>query len=122
MLADSFSTREIDDVVDSCNSQKALGPDGFNFSFIKESWNTIKEDFYTMVRNFWESSVLPKGFNVAWVALIPKIDIPAGLKDFRPISMVGCCYKIIAKLLARRLQKVMNSLIGQSQSSFVEDR
>ena len=36
--------------------------------------------------------------------------------------MVGCCYKIIAKILSRRLQKVMDSLIGPFQSSFVEGR
>ena len=31
------------------------------------------------------------------------------MKDFRPISMVGCIYKIV--------RKVMTSLVGESQSA-----
>lgn len=44
------------------------------------------------------------------------------LKDFRPISMVGCIYKIIAKILAQRIKKVMPTLIGETQSVFVMER
>lgn len=76
LLIEPFSTMEIDDAVSSCNAQKAPGPDGFNFSFIKASWETIKTDFYKMVQVFWESNTLPKGSNVAWVALIPKVESP----------------------------------------------
>lgn len=60
--------------------------------------------------------------NVAYIALIPKTEKPRELKDYRPISMVGCIYKIIAKLMARRIQKVMSSLIGPLQSSYIEGR
>lgn len=36
--------------------------------------------------------------------------------------MVGCIYKIIAKLMAKRLQKVISSLIGPLQSSYIQGR
>lgn len=36
--------------------------------------------------------------------------------------MVGCLYKIRAKLLTSRLKAVMDSLIGPLQSSFIEGR
>ena len=117
-----FSQKEIDEAVESCNAQKAPGPDGFNFRFIKEAWEVIKSDVYRIVEEFWISGNLPKGSNVAFIALIAKCENPEGLKDYRPISMVGCVYKIIAKLLARRLQKVMDSLIGPCQSSFIAGR
>lgn len=117
-----FSRDEIDAAVDSCNSRKAPGPDGYNFHFIKSAWEVIKFDIYSIIDEFQASCRLPKGSNVAFIALVAKCNNPEGFKDFRPISMVGCVYKIISKLLARRLQGVMNSLIGPNQSSFIAGR
>lgn len=121
-LVSPFSRTEIEEAVESCNAQKAPGPDGFNFRFIKESWEVIKEDVFKIFDEFWASGKLPKGSNVAFIALIAKIETPMGLKDYRPISMVGCIYKMISKLLARRLQSVMHSVIGPHQSSFIAGR
>ena len=117
-----FSNEEIDEAVSSCAADKAPGPDGFNFRFIKNAWETVKSDIYEIVREFYATSHLPRGCNTAYITLIQKIDKPKNFNDYRPISMVGCIYKIIAKLLARRLQKVMNSLIGPLQFSYIEGR
>lgn len=121
-LISPFSHMEIEEAVKECDSNKAPGPDGFNFKFIKEAWDTIKYDIFGFVEEFWSSGKLPRGYNNAFIALIPKIDLPTGFKDYRPISMVGCLYKIVSKLLARRLQSVMDSLIGPSQSAFIKGR
>lgn len=59
---------------------------------------------------------------MGWVALIPKIEGAVELKDYRPIGMVGCIYKIIAKILALRIKKVMPSLVGETQTAFVMER
>ena len=39
-----------------------------------------------------------------------------------PISLVGSMYKILAKILANRLKRVMNSVIGEAQMAFVQGR
>ena len=44
------------------------------------------------------------------------------MQDFRPISLIGSMYKIIAKLLANRLQRVLGQIISPSQSAFVQGR
>lgn len=56
------------------------------------------------------------------IALIAKSENPRGFKDYMPISMVGCIYKIIAKILTHRLKRVMNHLVEPHQSSFIEGR
>lgn len=44
------------------------------------------------------------------------------LSDFRPISLVSCQYKIIAKLLAQRLKLTLPDIISECQSAFVSGR
>ena len=44
------------------------------------------------------------------------------IKDFKPISLVGSLYKLLAKVLANRLKKVMSSLVNLAQNAFVERR
>ncbi|XP_028061933.1 uncharacterized protein LOC114265350 [Camellia sinensis] len=55
-------------------------------------------------------------------ALIPKVDSPSSLRDYRPISLIGSLYKILAKVLANRMKQVMPRIISESQSAFLGDR
>ncbi|MCH82432.1 cysteine-rich receptor-like protein kinase [Trifolium medium] len=50
------------------------------------------------------------------------VDSPQRLNEFRPISLVGSLYKILAKVLANRLRLVIGSVISESQTTFVKDR
>ena len=45
--------------------------------------------------------------------------MPLNIRDFRPISLVGSLYKILAKVLANRLKVVLDQLISESQNSFM---
>ncbi|MCH92362.1 LINE-1 reverse transcriptase like, partial [Trifolium medium] len=47
---------------------------------------------------FHENGKLVKGLNNTFIALIPKKDNSTKLSDFRPISLVGCAYKILSKV------------------------
>ncbi|GAU48313.1 hypothetical protein TSUD_405300 [Trifolium subterraneum] len=69
-----------------------------------------------------KAAVLTTGINVTFIALIPKVESPQRLNDFRPISLVGSLYKILAKVLVNRLRLVMGSVISESQTVFVRDR
>jgi hypothetical protein len=54
--------------------------------------------------------------------LIPKKVIALNIRDFRPISLIGSIYKILAKVLANRLALVLDSIISEAQNSFVGGR
>ncbi|KAK2637456.1 hypothetical protein Ddye_032248 [Dipteronia dyeriana] len=60
--------------------------------------------------------------NKSFIALIPKVDNPRSFRDFRPIYLIGSLYKILAKILANRLRKIMHLIIGESQMTFVRGR
>ena len=58
-------------------------------------------------------------FNKTVISLIPKINAPTRVMDFRPISLCTALYKIVAKCLANRLKKSLDSMISECQSAFV---
>jgi len=60
--------------------------------------------------------------NLAIITLILKLDSPHCLNDFRPISLVGCLYKVLVEVLANMLMQVIGSVISNSQSAFVRGR
>ncbi|GJZ90989.1 RNA-directed DNA polymerase, eukaryota [Tanacetum coccineum] len=44
------------------------------------------------------------------------------VNDFRPISLIGCIYKVVTKILANRLVSVISDLVSETQSAFVAGR
>jgi hypothetical protein len=118
----SFSTEEIDNVVMESDGNKSPGPDGFNFSFFKEFWYLLKDEVRIMFDQFFENASLPKSFASYFVALIPKVKSPFSLDEFRPISLLGSLYKLVAKVLAARLAPVMHSIVATTQSAFLKGR
>lgn len=44
------------------------------------------------------------------------------LNNYIPTSLIGCAYKILSKILATRLRKVLDGLISQNQSAFIRDK
>ncbi|MCH79641.1 LINE-1 reverse transcriptase like, partial [Trifolium medium] len=117
-----FSELEILEVVKLSDGNKSPGPDGYNFAFLKNCWDTLKGEIRIMFDQFHGNASLPRSFLSYFVALIPKVSSPFGLSDFRPISLLGCLYKLVSKVLAVRLGKVMNSLISSTQSAFIKGR
>ncbi|GKE23603.1 hypothetical protein Tco_1435115 [Tanacetum coccineum] len=105
------SLEEIKAVVWDCGSQKALGVDDYSFIFFKKFWELLKHDIHMFVVNFLSTSKFPQGSNSAFIMLIPKVSNPLFIKDYRPISLIGLYYKIVAKILANRLSKVIDSII-----------
>ncbi|GAU42935.1 hypothetical protein TSUD_283590 [Trifolium subterraneum] len=75
LLARPFSDAEISDVVSISDGNKSPDPDGFNFVFLKNCWDTIKGEVRIMFDQFHGNASLPKSFLSYFVALIPKIGV-----------------------------------------------
>ena len=105
-----------------CDGSKSPGPDGFNMNFIKKSWGVLKDDIVAATTIFHENGHIPNGCNASFVALIPKVKDPVMLEQYRPISLVGAVYKIISKILAGRMKKVIGSVIEECQLAFLKNR
>ena len=104
------------------NGDKAPGPNGFSTEFWIFSWDIVKKDIMELFKDFHLRGKFVKSLNSTFLALIPKKEGVENLKDFKPISLVGSLYKLLAKVLANKLKKVMSSLVNVAQNVFVEGR
>ncbi|GKA90469.1 hypothetical protein Tco_0812339 [Tanacetum coccineum] len=91
----------------------------YSFAFVKKYWGTIQKDLYDFVNLFFASCIMPNGANSSFFTLIPKVNNPIFITDFRLISLIGIHYKIIAKILANRLSKVIDKIVSKEQSAFI---
>lgn len=119
MLEAEFSEEEIKVAVKDCDGNKAPGPDGFNLFCFQKFWKLMKSDVCNFLKEFHMHSKLVKGLNSSFISLIPKKENPMGLGDYSPISLIGSIYKILARVLARRLKAVLPHIISESQTTFI---
>jgi len=108
------TVEEVKQAIWDCDNYNSSGPDGVSFGFIKQFWLDMKEDFLRFINDFHRNGKLVKGINSTFIALIPKIASPQRLNDFRPISLVGSLYKVLAKVLANRLHSVIASVVSDT--------
>ena len=113
---------EIKMAVFSISVDKAPGPDGFSAGFYQSFWDIIGPDVSDDIRSFFNSGELHRRQNETHVRLIPKIVGPKRVSDYRPIALCTTHYKIIAKILTKRLQPLLADLISGHQSAFVPGR
>ncbi|GAU13347.1 hypothetical protein TSUD_43010 [Trifolium subterraneum] len=121
-LVKPFLLDEIKAAVWDCDSYKSPGPDGVNIGFFKDFWDLLKIDLLNFFAEFHRNGVLTKGINSTFIALIPKVECPLKVSEFRPIALVSSIYKILAKVLANRLRNVIGNVVGESQTAFIKDR
>ncbi|GKC38702.1 hypothetical protein Tco_1051086, partial [Tanacetum coccineum] len=113
------SLEELKRAVWDCGMDKSLGPDGFTFGFYRRYWSLLEKDVIEAVSYFFQHGSFPKGGNSSFIALIPKSQNANMVKDFRPISLIGSLYKIIAKIMVNRLVSVLEDIVSDVQSAFV---
>lgn len=117
-----FSISEIKNAIWACGNDKAPGPDGFTFKLLKTHWDVFKNDIRDAVKHFEACGSFAPGCNSSFITLVPKVKDPITLADYRPISLIGCIYKIVAKTLALRLKGVIGELVDSVQSAYIEGR
>ena len=83
----------------------------------------IKDILFDSYISSFEHGKLSSGQRIGFLSLIPKKDKDLRyLKSWRPVSLLATDYKILAKTLAIRLQKIIKKLINPDQVGYIKGR
>lgn len=104
------------------NENKSPGPDGLTSGFFKAAWKIVGTETITSIKNFFATAFLPYSMNSTILTLVPKRQGASAVTDFRPISCCNTIYKLISKLLVKRLKPLLPPLILPNQTAFVQGR
>ena len=121
-ISSPVTDEDIKDALFSIPDNKSPGPDGYNAYFFKHCWSIIGPDFIAAVRYFFTANCLPRCVNATRIALVPKVENPSCMNDFRPISCCNVLYKCISKVIVTRLKAALVDVIGPSQTAFLPGR
>ena len=103
-------------------TKSAPGADGFSNKFIQKFWKYFRTPLFKLGINCYESGNLTSNFKGANIKLIPKKGNLSQLKNWRPISLLNCFYKIISRAICARLKKVMDKLTPIAQKGYSKTR
>lgn len=101
---------------------KSLGSDGMPHLFYYTFWSSIGLDILETILSCLISGTLLISINHTFISLIPKVNNPENVLEFRPINLCNVLYKIIGKVIANRIKHILNSIISEAQSTFTADR
>ena len=101
----------------------APGPDGIPYSVIKLTW----KHFGTILTESWahaqKTGQLPPSHESSYLRLLPKEGKDVSeLKNWRPITLSNCDFKLITKTLSRRLTEAVTNVIGPHQTAYIKQR
>ncbi|KAL0445468.1 UNVERIFIED_CONTAM: hypothetical protein Slati_1674700 [Sesamum latifolium] len=116
------TTDDIKQAVFDIDETKAPGPDGYSSGFFKATWPIVGREVTWAIMDFFVTGRLLKQVNSTLISLIPKVNNPTVVAEFRPISCCNVLYKAITKIVIQRMRGILDKLISPSQNAFVPGR
>lgn len=102
---------------------KSHGGDGVPYEFIQDSRSLVKDGCREMVQDFWRDAKLTPNIVNGIVKMVPQGSEELEIVDnWRNLTMLTMTYKIILKILTKRLKPMVPKLVDRQQIGFISGR
>lgn len=123
VLDKAITVEEIQKTLKSMQPGKTPGPDGIPVEFYKHYPDILLTRLHEMLTNAAEMQSLPESMGEAVIVVILKDGRdPSLCSSYRPISLINVDAKVLAKILANRLNTVITPLVHPDQMGFMPGR
>lgn len=118
-----FTPKEVEKALNSLQSNKSPGEDGFPPEFYREFKDVLIPLIMDTINLASRTRSLPESFSTAIITVIHKKNKdPLKCSSYRPISLLNTDYKLISKALVKRLGQYLPQLINPDQCGFIQKR
>eukprot|EP01018_Ginkgo_biloba_P038193 Gb_37994 [translate_table: standard] len=121
-LAKEVTKEELQAVLFSLQKEKSPGPDRWPVEFFLGFYDLVEGGLLKVIEESRVHGKVLASFNATFIALIPKVDNPTSFEEYKPISLYNCIYKIVSKVIAKRVKNMLSKSISNEQFGFVEGR
>ena len=115
-----ISQQECKDALKKIKSNKSPGDDGIPTEFYKTFWNEIGSLLVHVYNKSFENKILPLSMRKSVITLIHKKEDKTNIENYRPISLTNTDFRILACVLASRLQRVINDIVGPDHTAYIK--
>jgi hypothetical protein len=122
VLENPVTKEEVLEVLKEFMKDKTPGPDGWTVEFCLHFFELVASNLVEAVEEARMTGAMYKGMNTTFIELIPKVNGLATFGDFRPIYLCNLCYKIITKIIAKRIRPILSRTLSEEQFSFLKGR
>lgn len=114
---------EIVKAVSELRQKKSPGPDGFPIEFYMSFIEILTPLLKIVYDRCLEKKILPETLNQSQIVLLLKSNKdPLEPSSYRPVFLLNCDYKILAKILAFRLGKILPIIVAPDQTGYIKNR
>ena len=112
-LMEEVAKEDLRVVLHSFQKHKSPRPDGWPAEFFLGFCDLIEDGLIKVIEESRVNGKIFGAFKSNFKSLIPKSANPSSFEEFRPISLCNCIYKIIAKIIARRVKALLSDTVSQ---------
>ena len=121
-LLAEFKADEVETALKKMAPLKSPRSDGMPPIFYQHYWSLVGSNVVDNILYFLNLGNLPPSLCHSFITLIPKVNNPEYISQYRPICLSNVLYRIFSKMLANRLKKDLPHLVSEQQSAFVKDK
>ena len=98
---------------------KSPGNDGFPAEFYQIFWIDLGDLYLNCINRAYQEGLLAISQRRGTITLLPKPKKnPFYIKNWRPITLLNCDYKLVAKAISFRIKKYYQGLLTETKQVF----
>lgn len=122
LLAADYTKEHTKRMVFAIPGVKSLGPDGYSSYFYQDAWDIVGEAVMDAVHSCLVDGKILRQVNNTVITLIPKMECPNGVGDYRTIACCNVIYKVMTKFICSKLKLILLEIVAQNQGEFIASR